>query len=90
MESIRKSLGNRNEWRNTEGQLHREDGPAIEYADGRKSYYQNGKLHKEDGPALEWHRGKKKHWFLYDNELTEQEFNKFIAKKRINKLHERT
>lgn len=32
--------------------LHREDGPAIEYADGSKSWYLNGKLHREDGPAV--------------------------------------
>jgi hypothetical protein len=25
------------------GKLHREDGPAIEYPDGRKSWYLNGK-----------------------------------------------
>ena len=37
--------------------LHREDGPAIEYADGSKGWYQNGKLHRIDGPALEWSDG---------------------------------
>ena len=26
------------------GKLHREDGPAIEYADGGKEWYLNGKL----------------------------------------------
>ncbi len=31
--------------------LHREDGPAIEWADGSKYWYKNGKLNKEDGPA---------------------------------------
>ena len=30
-------------WYNEAGQLHREDGPAIEYADGRKYWYINGK-----------------------------------------------
>ena len=33
--------------------LHREDGPAIEYANGNKHWYLNGKLHREDGPAIE-------------------------------------
>ena len=33
--------------------LHREDGPAIEYADGGKDWYFNGKLHRIDGPAVE-------------------------------------
>ncbi len=27
-----------------DGKLHREDGPAIIYADGREAYYVNGKL----------------------------------------------
>jgi hypothetical protein len=25
---------------------HREDGPAVEYADGDKAWYKNGKLHR--------------------------------------------
>ena len=29
-------------WYNDEGQLHRLDGPAMEYADGTKYWYQNG------------------------------------------------
>lgn len=35
------------------GQLHREDGPAIERAGGY-SWYINGKLHRLDGPAIEY------------------------------------
>ena len=37
--------------------LHRENGPAIEYADGDKFWYQNGQLHRTDGPAVEWSDG---------------------------------
>jgi hypothetical protein len=33
--------------------LHREDGPAIEFADGYRAWYVNGRLHREDGPAIE-------------------------------------
>jgi len=33
--------------------LHRLDGPAIEYANGRKVWYVNGKLHRLNGPAVE-------------------------------------
>jgi hypothetical protein len=47
--------------------LHREDGPAIEYANGTKRWYLNDKLHREDGPAIEYANGDK-HWYL-DNEL---------------------
>ena len=36
------------------GQLHRVDGPAIEYASGTKAWWLNGKRHRVDGPAIEW------------------------------------
>lgn len=35
------------------GELHRLDGPAIEYSYRSGEWYQNGKLHREDGPATE-------------------------------------
>jgi hypothetical protein len=56
------------------GQYHRTDGPAIEYAWGPKYWYLNGQLHREDGPAIEYPDGSK-WWYLNDNELTETEFN---------------
>jgi hypothetical protein len=34
--------------------LHREDGPALEYDNGDKQYWVNGKLHRLDGPAIEY------------------------------------
>ena len=37
--------------------LHRENGPAIEYADGTKCWLQNGQRHRTDGPADEWADG---------------------------------
>jgi len=37
------------EWRNEQGKLHREDGPAVELDNGDKSWWVNGKLHREDG-----------------------------------------
>ena len=46
-----------------DGKLHREDGPAIEWADGSKQWYRNGKLHREDGPAIEWANGTR-FWYL--------------------------
>ena len=50
------------EWR-LNGQLHREDGPAIECIDGTKSWWLNGELHREDGPAVERASGTKE-WYL--------------------------
>jgi hypothetical protein len=35
------------------GEIHREDGPAIERV-GSYSWYINGKLHRLDGPAIEY------------------------------------
>ena len=42
----------RTEWY-INNQRHREDGPAVEDADGTKHWYLNGQLHREDGPAIE-------------------------------------
>jgi hypothetical protein len=46
------------------GQLHRVDGPAVEYVNGSKYWYLNGQLHRTDGPALEYASGSK-HWYLH-------------------------
>lgn len=35
------------------GNLHREDGPAIEQVNGHKEYWRYGKRHRLDGPAVE-------------------------------------
>ena len=47
---------------NNANQLHRTDGPAIEYADGSKSWYQNDQYHRTDGPAIVWIGGRKE-WY---------------------------
>jgi len=43
--------------------LHRTDGPAIEYADGVKSWYIDDKSHRTDGPAIEYTNGDKS-WYI--------------------------
>jgi hypothetical protein len=48
------------------GKFHREDGPAVEWANGSKYWYLNDKLHREDGPAAEWANGTKL-WCLNGN-----------------------
>jgi hypothetical protein len=50
-------------------QLHREDGPAIERANGDKMWFLDGRLHRTDGPAVEWADGSKE-WFLNGQELS--------------------
>jgi hypothetical protein len=52
--------------------LHREDGPAVEFINGEKYWYLNNQLHREDGPAFEWADGTK-HWYLNGNRVPWQE-----------------
>jgi hypothetical protein len=49
-------------WRNSQNQLHRTDGPAVEYIDGSREWWVNGNRHREDGPAAEWFTGDREWW----------------------------
>ena len=62
------------------GKLHREDGPAIEGANGDKYWYLNGndKYHREDGPAIEYADGSKS-WYLNDKEVTKEEHKRMTS-----------
>ena len=53
---------------NADGKYHREDGPAIEEADGSKFWYIHDKLHREDGPAVEYADGGKE-WYIHDEQI---------------------
>ena len=66
------SEGNKR-WYNEQGELHREDGPAVEYLNGTKEWYLNGRLHRLDGPAIEYADGYKE-WWLNGKNYTEEEF----------------
>ena len=53
----------RYEIRDRNGQLHRDNGPAVIYPDGTQLWYRNGKRHRDDGPSAVypdgtqyWHR----------------------------------
>ena len=59
--------------------LHREDGPAIEWASGSKEWYLNGKPHRVNGPAVEYANGAK-YWFLNGKEVSEEEHKKLTSK----------
>jgi hypothetical protein len=50
------------------GELHREDGPAVTYSDGTKYWYRNGKFHREDGPAIIYTDGTE-WWYLNGKEV---------------------
>ena len=67
--------------------LHREDGPAIERANGDKFWYIDNKLHRSDGPAVtrKGVDGPQVKYFWIDNEhYSEKDFNKLIT--RIKRL----
>ena len=50
------------EYRNLIGQLHREDGAAIEWPNGDKYWFIKGLYHRIAGPAFE--HGDIKRWYL--------------------------
>jgi hypothetical protein len=62
-------------------QLHRIDGPAIEYANGSKAWYVDGKHHRIDGPACEWADGDKE-WWIEGEYYTEEDINIIIEEIR--------
>ena len=62
---------------NSAGQLHRDEGPAVEWNNGTKSWYQNGNRHRTDGPAVEYASGGKV-WYINGKRLTEAEFNQAV------------
>ena len=62
---------------NSAGQLHRIDGPAVEWASGTKSWYQNGERHRINGAAIECTNGYRL-WFIHGVEMSEAEFNQRV------------
>ena len=69
-------------WKLPGGDLHREDGPAVEWINGHKEWWLNGKRHREDGSAIEFYDGDKV-WYLNNIKYSEQEYKK---KLRLIKL----
>ena len=62
---------------------HRLDGPAREWNDGTKSWWQNGVLHRIDGPAIEYLNGIK-YWYYEDKYIkcsSQEEFERLIKMK---------
>jgi hypothetical protein len=51
------------------GELHRDDGPAVEFATGYNAWYQHGFRHRDDGPAINYPSGLKE-WYLSGQQLT--------------------
>jgi hypothetical protein len=62
-------------------ELHRLDGPAIEYHYGEgKEWYQNGQLHRVSGPAIEY-CNKYKEWWIEGKQIdcnSQEEFERYL------------
>ena len=59
-------------WRDSDGELHRTNGPAKIEPDGKKSWYLHGKRHRANGPATEWPDGTKE-WYKHGELVFVQE-----------------
>jgi hypothetical protein len=78
------------EYINSSGELHREDGPAVECDSGSYAWYFHGKRHREDGPATKNVYGYKPNdafyeYYLNDKMYTEKEFWKVQQSKKSSK-----
>jgi hypothetical protein len=60
-----------------DGQLHREDGPAVVYEDGTRLWLIEGNLHRADGPAIIYEDGEIQ-WWLNGIQYTEDDFQNEI------------
>ena len=49
-------------WVGVSGKYHRDDGPAVEWPNGYKAWYQHGLRHRDGGPAVEFASGDKEWW----------------------------
>jgi hypothetical protein len=54
-------------------ELHRLDGPAVQFGSGHKEWWINGKLHRLDGPAIVG-SDRTEEWWVDGIKLTQQEF----------------
>jgi hypothetical protein len=62
------------------GKLHREDGPAAEWADGPKFWLIRDRHHRLDGPAIEYADGAKL-WYFHGKRIdcdSQEEFEEQI------------
>ena len=62
------------------GKLHREDGPAVIFADGTQSWCLNDKLHRLDGPAIIRANGTQ-WWYINDKKYN---FNDYCKKLNLS------
>lgn len=71
------------EFRDLDGKLHNDKGPAFISADGTKGWYQHGLLHRTDGPAIERADGKK-WWFVEGKGVSQEEYEEMSFAEYLN------
>ena len=64
---------------NSAGQLHRDEGAAVEYPDGTKHWYQNGVLHRVNGPAIDY-GSEGGLWFIHGRRCSKKEYGGWASK----------
>ena len=82
------TLEDRVEYR-LEGKLHRVEGPAVEWADGAREWWENGQRHRVGGPAVEWADGSRSWWengVQIPEPTLEREFEEEIRKTEAEDL----
>jgi len=85
MKSFKKEYLDRVEYYNDKGELHRENGPAIEYNNGHKLFFINGLKHREDGPAVEWN-GRRIYYLNGKRYIEQSDYNDEIIQIKLNRL----
>jgi protein associated with RNAse G/E len=63
------------------GIIHRENGPAIEYKEGKKVWIKNGKMHREDGPAVTFFSSEE--WFIEGVKVDKDDFLNSLIKYKM-------
>lgn len=67
---------NKSEWYLGD-KLHKENGPAVVFADGTQEWWIDGKRHREDDAAIIFADGQKK-YFIEGKNISEEDFNALI------------
>jgi len=65
---------------NENNELHREDGPAIEYITGYRVWYKNNRRHRLDGPAYISYNGYQE-WYIDGKRIiveSQKEFERYM------------
>jgi hypothetical protein len=77
MDNFHKTLYGAKIWTDSDGKIHREDGPAVEESNGSKEWYIHGVRHRLDGPAIEWSTGYRC-WYVYGEKLNCKDNEEFF------------